>query len=317
MTEIPSSSSMLLHHPGSLQTQLLQQTQHALSCGALHSIDTECEFLEEGGVRFLVRILANLARKEKAKQDQQRTQAQTGQTFNPFLPYDQDLFVTDISETHLCLLNKFNVVDHHLLIVTRAFEEQESILNRQDFEAMWACLAEVDGLAFYNGGKPAGASQPHKHLQLVPFPLVPGDPQIPLAATFSGSEVGESGVEIIPTLPFAHALVRWDLQQVEDPLNAADLTLQVYYQLMEALNLLKAVSEDPEAGQIPDVTGAYNLLATREWMMVIPRRHESYASISVNSLGFAGTLLVRDQEQLQHLKKLGPMQILEQVGLPR
>ena len=29
-------------------------------------------------------------------------------------------------------------------------------------------LAEVEGLAFFNGGTVAGASQPHKHLQVVP-----------------------------------------------------------------------------------------------------------------------------------------------------
>ncbi|NIO40609.1 MAG: phosphorylase, partial [Burkholderiales bacterium] len=44
---------------------------------------------------------------------------QSDMAMNPFLPYGKDLFVSDISETHLALLNKFNVIDYHLLIVTR------------------------------------------------------------------------------------------------------------------------------------------------------------------------------------------------------
>jgi ATP adenylyltransferase len=77
-------------------------------------------------------------------------------------------------------LNKFNIIDHHLLIVTRTFKEQETWLTLQDFEAMWACLNEIDGLVFYNGGKTAGASQRHKHLQLVPLPLVEEGLKIPI-----------------------------------------------------------------------------------------------------------------------------------------
>ena len=88
-----------------------------------------------------------------------------GRHFDPFLPYEPEMFVADISPTHVCLLNKFNVIDHHLLVVTRAFEEQDAAINAADFAALWACMAEVDGLAFYNAGKLAGASQRHKHLQ--------------------------------------------------------------------------------------------------------------------------------------------------------
>ena len=69
------------------------------------------------------------------------------------------------------LLNKYNVVPHHLLIITRHFESQESALTQADFQALWTCLAEYDSLGFYNSGESAGASQPHKHLQTVPLPM--------------------------------------------------------------------------------------------------------------------------------------------------
>jgi ATP adenylyltransferase len=62
--------------------------------------------------------------------------------------------------------------------------------------------------------------------------------------------------------------------------------------------------------------GAYNLLATREWMLLVPRSLESFESIPVNSLGFAGTLAVRSQEQIQILIEQGPMTVLKNVAVP-
>jgi sulfate adenylyltransferase (ADP) / ATP adenylyltransferase len=43
--------------------------------------------------------------------------------------------VAHLSPTHVCLLNKFNVVAHHVLVVTREFEQQTSPLNAADFDA--------------------------------------------------------------------------------------------------------------------------------------------------------------------------------------
>ncbi len=45
-----------------------------------------------------------------------------------------------LSPTHTLLLNKFNVVAHHLLVVTRAFESQLDPLTTADMEATWAVM---------------------------------------------------------------------------------------------------------------------------------------------------------------------------------
>jgi hypothetical protein len=121
--------------PGVLWSKIQHQTRHALACGALQPIRTEYEFVEQGGIRFLVRVLANLMRKEQYNRSQV-VQHRQGKPVNPFLPYDPDLFVADLSDSHLCLLNKYNVVDHHILIVTRAFEEQDTWLALADFDAL-------------------------------------------------------------------------------------------------------------------------------------------------------------------------------------
>jgi len=306
MSDIKSVNQEILLKPGTLSQRIQEQTQHGLECGALQSIATDYEFVEENGVNFLVRILTNLTRKDEAKKKQDKA-AKKGKDFNPFLPYEEDLFVSDISQTHLCLLNKFNVVENHLLIVTREFEEQESLLNYQDFQAMWACLAEIDGLVFYNGGKIAGASQKHKHLQLVPTPLAPNQKEsIPIAPLFA-SAVFEGDVGRVPDLPFVHGFCRFDADLINSPNDAAQITLELYQKLLKAVALL---NEDTQNDSI-----AYNFLATREWMFIVPRSEEHFESISVNSLGFAGALLVRNQQQMQMLKDCKPMEVLKQVAV--
>jgi ATP adenylyltransferase len=307
-TETITSSAQLLLEPGTLWTQIVQQTEYARKCGALQSIETDYEFIQQDGIDFLVRILANLTRKEQAKQKQAQTKQKTGRDFNPFLPYEKDLFVSDISPTHLCLLNKFNVVEHHLLIVTRVFEAQENLLNLQDFLALWACLAEIDGLAFYNGGQVAGASQRHKHLQIVPLPFIPNTSYLPIEPILA-TIVLENSLAKIPYFPFEHAIARLNFPPDCSPLTAAKTMLDSYYNLLNLVGL----TLEPDTIIQP---GAYNLLATRQWMLIIPRSQEAFQSIAVNSLGFAGSLFVRDRQQLQLLKELSPMTVLTKVACP-
>ena len=45
---------------------------------------------------------------------------------NPFLPYEEDLYVRHLEPNHVLLLNKFNVVENHLLVVTREFESRQT-----------------------------------------------------------------------------------------------------------------------------------------------------------------------------------------------
>jgi sulfate adenylyltransferase (ADP) / ATP adenylyltransferase len=302
LVEKEMAQGKILLKPGTLWTSVKERTKHALQCGALLSIPTEFEFVEQDEVRFLVRILSNLDRKDAAKQKQKKQTVSSGKDFNPFLPYEEDLFVADISDTHVCILNKFNVVEYHLLIITRVFEEQESLLTVEDFAAMLACLADFDGLAFYNSGKIAGASQRHKHLQLVPLPLTPSGAQIPIELLLTSAKF-QNSIATIPGFPFVHAFATIDPHWAS-PLTAAEATLECYHTLLGAVGL------DGVDGE----SGAYNLLATREWMLIIPRSQEHFQSISVNSLGFAGALLVRNEQEMKILKDQGPMNILKNVA---
>ncbi|QIE26391.1 ATP adenylyltransferase (plasmid) [Caballeronia sp. SBC1] len=296
--------------PGTLWPAILRQTEHALRCGALRPIETIQTLLEERGVRFLVRQVASLARKEETRQAR-KVEAGACSAVNPFLPYDSDLFVADISDTHVALLNKFNVIDHHLLIVTRCFKPQEALLEFADFVALASCMAEFDGLAFYNGGAESGASQRHKHLQIVPLPLGESGPPLPIESVLRpGGVEGPIGtVGTIPGLPFLHAFARLELAPAASR-HAAHTAFDCYHALLEATGL-RAIEVNGELHQ----SAPYNLLVTRRWMLLVPRYSECVEGISVNALGFAGSLFVRDAAQMEVIKSLGPMSVLQRVAV--
>jgi ATP adenylyltransferase len=265
---------------------LRKSTERALATGDLRPLATRTEIVEDGGVRFVVRVLDSIARKREAGRSQRG---------NPFLPYDEAMFVADVSDTHVALLNKFNVIRHHLLIVTRAFEDQALPLGRADFEALSSCMEGIDGLGFYNGGTAAGASQPHKHLQLVPLPLAPGVPELPVARLLDAAPPEPAPVG---ALPFAHLAARVESGPGDDIARTATARLAMYKKMMESL----AVGRRP-----------YNLLVTRDWMMLVRRSHEHFQSVSINALGFAGSLFVRNRGELDLVRRTGPMRILRAV----
>ena len=60
----------------------------------------------------------------------------------------------------------------------------------------------------------------------------------------------------------------------------------------------------------------YNVILTAKFMMVVPRSQESWGPVSVNSMGFAGSLFVRSQAELDYIKQEGAMTVLSMVGLP-
>lgn len=283
--------------------QVMKATQHAIKVGALHSIRTEFELIKENDIEFIVRILNNLQRKDLAKKEQKQKAAKNN--FNPFLPYDKDLFVSDLSDSHVCILNKFNVVDHHLLLITRQFEPQEYLLNLADFTAMCQVLREIDGLGFYNGGKLAGASQPHKHLQVVPLPMVSNTNKIPIEKLILASKT-VNNVTISPYFPFLQAIAFFDLLEEKSTLEMAKNLLDYYHQMLEIVRLKRSEKK-------PSL--AYNLLITRKWMFIVPRSEESFKSININSLGFAGALLVKNEKQRQILLENNPMNILRKVAI--
>jgi len=288
--------------PGTFWPRLLERERHALASGALQPIETEQSLMERNGVTWLVRRVSSLTRKVK---DRERTQTR-GDTSppNPFLPPEADLTIGNVGPGHLCIFNKFNVIEHHILLVTRDFVHQECLLTPADLAALSFCLCEHDGLGFYNGGRMAGASQPHKHLQWIPLPLASTGPAVPVAplldATDTPGRIGHCS-----SLPVEHAFVRLESAALDRP----EILYRYYVGLLEALGI-----EGLNIGGEIRQSAPYNLLLTREWMLAVPRTRECHAGISVNALGFAGSLFVMQAEQLEQVAATGPLALLRAVS---
>lgn len=281
---------------------LLERTDQVIAraraSGALQPIRTEQTWLEDGGLRFAVRWVSSLALKDRARVDTV-TRRQPG--FNPFLPPEPELGVAQIGARHLIVLNKFPVIDRHLLIVTRHFEDQRAPLTRADFEALGAVIARHGGLGFYNGGRAAGASQAHKHLQWVPEHTTRFDDFLP---------VQRLGAAANPALPWAHAFVGLD----EDGEALATLSGETAGARIEAAFRLacRTLGLAADADPMPP----YNLLVTRRALLLVPRREEKWKDVSVNSLAYAGSLFVREFEQIERLRQAGPLAVIAAVGQP-
>lgn len=283
-------------NPSPLSHAIDRASTHALGTGALLPLGTESIRLEEGGLDFSVHWLSSLALKDAAKLLNPGPKAKD---FNPFLPYEQDLFVADLSATHVALLNKFPLFARHILLVTRIFEEQLSALTVADFDALEKTLGQLDGLVFYNGGPIGGASQRHKHLQWVPN------------GTFSIEAVlrrnGESpSPRRLAVFPFRHAFLAHDASA------SAGQRRDAFYRCCEACGI--SLTD----GMLPP----YNLLAGRDWMLVVPRSVEHWQDpagddrISMNAMSFAGSIFVRKPEQIDAVRKAGPMNLLNAVTYP-
>jgi len=52
-------------------------------------------------------------------------------------------------------------------------------------------------------------------------------------------------------------------------------------------------------------------------MLLVPRLQEFSRGVSVNALGFAGALLVKDDEQLGQLRRAGPWTMLKDTRRSR
>lgn len=354
----------------------------ALAAGSLAPLATTTSVHPDHGISFLLHTLSG-PRKPTAADPTAPARAPDADSapkkrFNPFLPYEQSLFVADAPPAHVVLLNKFPVMAGHLLLVTAAYEAQSSLLTAADLDAAWAVLAGVDGLAFYNSGRMAGASQHHKHLQVVPTPLAPfeggtadgtcdgngggsgacgGRTPVEAALRASAPSSGSDDLYTVAAFPFAHAACRVDdipHSSGGGGVNAGAVLMERYTRMLHTfLRDIPGLAEagaaagggaadvdetsstavaDADAQPVIDGDGAprpspsiavgrspfpYNLLLTREHLWVVPRRAECVGGVSLNSLAYAGAILVRDVAQAEAVLGGGGIAALAACAFPR
>lgn len=308
----PAAASLSTSATADLWADVTAVAARAREAGAIFKTDTSARLLDDGGWRFVLRVATALRAKDEHGKTRDGGGPRKKPYVNPFLPPDPRLVVCPLPPTHTLLLNKFNVADGHVLVVTRDFEAQEAPLTPADAAATWAVLAAAPGpgggLAYFNRGPESGASQPHKHMQIVPLPLVEGrggggGARAPfeasaLAAVAAAPPLHIQPVRSLPVRAFAAAM----------PAEAPD-----------ACALAACFADLAAACGVAgpdDATTSYNLLLTARVAFAVPRRAAKVGPVGVNAVGFAGSLLVRSEDELEYIESRGPWAVLRDAGVP-
>ncbi|UNI13865.1 ATP adenylyltransferase [Purpureocillium takamizusanense] len=332
--------------------------------GDLHYFPTQVTVLPVGIVPFQLRFSPALANKPANKAPSPSTGSSSSspsrhQPPDPFADPPRALFVADVGPAHYLVLNKFAVVPEHFILATRAFEHQTDVLAEGDLEAALACVRAYDDcdgdgeqlFVFFNCGEHSGASQPHRHLQLLPVRrmrdglLVEGREKAEEGAVDmrradgSGStwSVLADDADLLTGVPFATFS-----EDIHLGMSATDLFAAYLRLYRRACRAVAAHNNDGDAGEEGDegrqapaaATGrariSYNMAMTRSRLVICPRLAEGDAvrkggeekpvgRLALNGTVLAGTALVKTQAEWDALRE-DPGQlasVLERIGVPR
>ena len=218
-----------------------------------------------------------------------------GPKINPFRPWDNILEIDSIGKNHQLILNKYPVQQGHILLITNEWKEQNGWIEIKDWEAIKEVNKDTTGLWFFNSGPLAGASQPHRHIQLLrrdPSELTcPRENWI-----LNFNDVNYKNERFRKNIRIKKFLKSLDEDNIHE----------IYKELSKKLGL-----GDPKFDKKPRYP--YNLIFTDNWMVLIKRKTDNLHGISINALGFAGYILVTNKSDIKYLKKFGPEQLLENL----
>ena len=302
--------------PG-LWPAVLDTARAAASDGALVSTATTPSLVHDGGWTFVLRVARSLQAKSEAAAaaaKRKQKEAGKGRAFNPFDPPDPRLVVAPLPPSHTLVLNKFNVAGGHVLIITQAFEPQEAALTPADAAAAWAVVTSfpgAGGLLYFNRGPLSGASQPHKHVQVVPLPLDAAEAGTDdtARAPYEGAAlaaVTEAGVPPLTVTPVRSLPVR--AYAAAMPPAPGPTPTQLAACLGDLAAACGVVGGDKD-------TCSYNLLLTRRLALAVPRAAAGVGPVGVNAIGYAGSLLVRTEAELEYVRGVGPWGVLGACGV--
>lgn len=234
------------------------------------------------------------------------------------------------------MLNKFAVVPEHFILVTRAFKQQTHLLGADDLAAAHACVRayhDHDGggkglFVFFNSGEHSGASQPHRHLQLLPVDKMrEGLPEVGsdgagwtvLADRLAGDDQ-EDNTGGRAQLPFARFSER--IAADTDPEALRSAYVRLYRRACAAAGLDEGGLGDLAADDVP-ARISYNLGMTRTSLVVCPRVAEGdvvrspdgkeVGRLALNGTVLAGTALVKSEAEWDALRA-DPDQVWNVLG---
>lgn len=235
--------------------------------------------------------------------------------------------VAQLPPSHALVLNKFAIVPEHFILVTKAVKPQTHVLERDDIAAAHACIRAYEepggqGLyVFFNSGEHSGASQPHRHLQLLPVEQM----RQGLEQADGGPSWGVLAEAVLEPrrrgdLPFTVLS-----EAISPDMGPAELHDKYVGLYKRAAGLVLPGEDVPAEGES---RFSYNMAMTSKVMVLCPRLAEGAAirngdgqeigHVALNGTVLAGTALVKTQEQYDALRENPRMlfDILKQIGVP-
>lgn len=232
------------------------------------------------------------------------------------------------------MLNKFAVVPEHFILATKEWKSQTRVLEQDDLEATLACIeayeiaekgegdSSHDGLfAYFNCGEHSGASQPHRHIQL-----------LPVARIRDGLEADSPWAVLAENLVSRKAPFVTLAEPIQVGMSGKDLHdvyLRLYRQACRVVGLHKGDSRLTDDVPVDgEAEISYNLAMTRSSLVVCPRLAEGaqilgsgddvLGTLSLNGTVLAGTALVKTEQEWDALRndprKL--LTVLRGIGIP-
>jgi sulfate adenylyltransferase (ADP) / ATP adenylyltransferase len=145
-------------------------------------LNSHCSMTMLMKAQFQLRYCPALAKKPTDNKSPPKKDAKP--RFDPFANPPPALHIANIpskSPTHCLVLNKFPVIPEHFILATLEDKPQTDLLEPDDLFATYGCLHAWEAeagheerpgdsrlFAFFNSGEHSGASQPHRHLQMLP-----------------------------------------------------------------------------------------------------------------------------------------------------
>ncbi|KAH8652743.1 hypothetical protein BGZ60DRAFT_420125 [Tricladium varicosporioides] len=280
-----------------LEELALSKFDQLVESGELFYTPSVPEVVEENGFQFAFYVSPSIAKKPSSSAAGYAPAPKN--PLGPFVDPDPNFVITQVGPHHTLEFNMFCVYRPKLLLHTTAWEAQSNALNEKDIAATWAVLHAMNmpQMILYNCGVKAGASQGHKHIQLFPKPEIEDFRLFPDRATLSQEEPLQ-----VPGIPYRHRILALSVNATSNDV------FKQYSRLLEKAKL--------------DVSGAeqnfaHNVLATRDWILVIPRRNrDRNGQLPTNGAGMLGLMWCSSQDEKDGWTNRAMTEHLAHVGFP-
>ncbi|KAI1335699.1 ATP adenylyltransferase-domain-containing protein [Xylariaceae sp. FL0016] len=322
-----------LRAPPNLSALVKAAFTQARTNGDLTYYPTQVAVLKPGSISFQLRFSPALASKPRAPDP--KSSDSSKKPFNPFEAPPAALLVASLP-SHNLVLNKFAVVPDHFILATATVKPQTHVLEESDIAATYACIASYaaareDLFAFFNSGSHSGASQPHRHLQLLPVQRMREG--LEDADGGSGWEVLVDRVREMQEgsradLPLQ--ILTAEISEDMTPRERHDTYVELYKQAVRASQGNSSSPGGLEERDVPGVGEAkisYNFAMTKTSMALCPRvaegstiqddKGKDIGVVSLNGTVLAGTALVKNEAEWDVLRANPAMllDVLKQIGI--